>query len=248
MAGNDKYVAKMEAENGQGPIAATVLGICETPSATAAKVVSLGAFTNIMDGVSVRILFKYANTADNPTLNINNTGAKPLYRYGTTPPGTTVKESWRPNAVCSVTFVADAAEEGAWVMENWENDDTTYSPATQSTAGLMSAQDKTNLDALNSAKAGYDTLVKPLIFQNVAVASSLWVSSSTYTNYPYQADISGLTGVDATFFPIVAFNPNNHASYNFAGVALSQAGGKLRIYAAVKPTANITIPSIAFIK
>ena len=242
------YVGKITAEYEEGPVAASAMGTCSTPSATAAKIVTFEAFTNLMDGVSIRVLFRYSNTAANPTLDVNGTGPLPIYRYGTTAPGQSAKTSWQAGAVISLTYVSEAGENGAWMIDNWENDDTTYNVATQNADGLMSAQDKTNLDALNSAKAGYDTLVKPKIFQNVSVASNLWVSSSTYANYPYQADISGLTGVDATYLPIVAFNPNNHASYNFAGVALSQAGGKLRIYAAIKPTTNITIPSIAFIK
>lgn len=242
------YVGKIRTEYEEGPIATTALGVCQTLASDAEKIVSLESFTNILDGVSVRVLFRYSNTALNPTLNINGTGALPIYRYGTTAPGITEKESWRAGAVLSLTFVSDAAANGAWLMDNWENDDTTYNAATTSTAGLMSSTDKTNLDALQAKKSTYDSLSKPLIFTNVSVASNLWTSSSTYSNYGFQADISGLTGVDASWFPIVAFNPNHQDAYNFAGVALSQAGGKLRIYASVKPTSNITIPSIAFIK
>ena len=241
------YAGYVEAEAGAGPIASTLYGVCNTAAETAAKVVSLPAFTNLLDGVSIRVRFKYSNTAENPTLNVENTGAKPIFRYGTTRPGTTPETSWGAGAVVSLTY---DLETDAWYLDNWMNTNTTYGNATSGTAGLMSGTDKTNLDALQAAKSGYDGLVtnKTKIFTNVSVAANLWTSSSTYTNYGFQADISGLTGVDATWFPIVAFNPNHIDSYSLAPAALSQAGGKLRIYAAVKPTSAITIPSIAFIK
>ena len=53
---------------------------CETAGATAAKVVSLEGF-NLVTGARIAILFNNDNTAASATLNVNNTGAKPiLYR------------------------------------------------------------------------------------------------------------------------------------------------------------------------
>ena len=51
--------------------------ICSTATATASKTVSLTGFT-LFDGATVRVLFKNGNTASNPTLNINSTGAKKI--------------------------------------------------------------------------------------------------------------------------------------------------------------------------
>lgn len=52
---------------------------CYTSGSTAAKTVSLTNFT-LVTGARVLVRFSYANTASNPTLNVNSTGAKPI-RY-----------------------------------------------------------------------------------------------------------------------------------------------------------------------
>jgi len=56
-------------------------------------------------GTTVRVQFTNSNTATNPTLNINGIGAKPIYKFGTTRPGTTPEDSWSAGEV--VTFVYD---------------------------------------------------------------------------------------------------------------------------------------------
>lgn len=50
-------------------------GVCDTYSPTAAKVVNVGEGFILEEGVTVKVLFTKANTASNPTLNVNNTGA-----------------------------------------------------------------------------------------------------------------------------------------------------------------------------
>lgn len=61
--------------------ATTTYGTCSTAAATAAKVVTLatnGAWT-LKVGAIIAVKFTATNTAANPTLNVNNTGAKPVY-------------------------------------------------------------------------------------------------------------------------------------------------------------------------
>jgi len=53
-------------------------GTCSTAAATAAKTVSLSGFS-LFTGATVAVMFSNGNTAANPTLNINSTGAKPIY-------------------------------------------------------------------------------------------------------------------------------------------------------------------------
>ena len=93
------------------------------------------------------------------------------------------------------------------------------------------------------AHAGY-TEVK--IFSGVSVAASAWVSDSTYAAYPYAASIA-CPGVTASHVPEVVFGATEAASGNFAPVALS-GSGTVKIYAATKPTAAITVQSITCIK
>lgn len=56
-------------------------GTCSTEAATAAKVSTISGFS-LYTGVIVSIKFKVTNTAALPTLNINSTGAKPIYYRG----------------------------------------------------------------------------------------------------------------------------------------------------------------------
>ena len=93
------------------------------------------------------------------------------------------------------------------------------------------------------AHAGY---AEVKIFSGVSVAASAWVSDSTYAAYPYAASIA-CPGVTASHVPEVVFGAAEAASGNFAPVALS-GSGTVKIYAATKPTAAITVQSITCIK
>ena len=93
------------------------------------------------------------------------------------------------------------------------------------------------------AHAGY---AEVKIFSGVSVAASAWVSDSTYAAYPYAASIA-CSGVTASHVPEVVFGAAEAASGNFAPVALS-GSGTVKIYAATKPTAAITVQSITCIK
>jgi hypothetical protein len=93
------------------------------------------------------------------------------------------------------------------------------------------------------AHAGY---AEVKIFSGVSVAASAWVSDSTYAAYPYAASIT-CPGVTASHVPEVVFGATEAASGNFAPVALS-GSGTVKIYAATKPTAAITVQSITCIK
>ena len=93
------------------------------------------------------------------------------------------------------------------------------------------------------AHAGY---AEVKIFSGVSVAASAWVSDSTYAAYPYAASIT-CPGVTASHVPEVVLGATEAASGNFAPVALS-GSGTVKIYAATKPTAAITVQSITCIK
>ena len=93
--------------------------------------------------------------------------------------------------------------------------------------------------AANHSHSGY-ALVK--YFQNVAVPASAWVSSSTKPAYPYQAEISA-AGVDSSWKPDITFSDDDAESGNFSSSANAGTGAVI-IYAASKPTAQITILTI----
>ena len=112
-------------------------------------------------------------------------------------------------------------------------------------SGNLSDSGKKPSDFANAshAHAGY---AEVKIFSGVSVAASAWVSDSTYAAYPYAASIA-CPGVTASHVPEVVFGATEAASGNFAPVALS-GSGTVKIYAATKPTAAITVQSITCIK
>lgn len=128
--------------------------------------------------------------------------------------------------------------------------DKVSSPTAGNLAGLDSSGNITDSgkkpgDFANAshAHAGY---AEVKIFSGVSVAASAWVSDSTYAAYPYAASIA-CSGVTASYVPEVVFGATEAASGNFAPVALS-GSGTVKIYAATKPTAAITVQSITCIK
>ena len=99
-------------------------GVCDTAAETAAKTVTVSNENfKLTEGAMVLVKFTNQNSASTPTLNVNGTGAKPMYRYGTTASSTgTSTTGWRAGAV--QIFVYDGV---GWVRDYWEN--TTYSNA-----------------------------------------------------------------------------------------------------------------------
>lgn len=64
-----------------GTAAITHYGTCSTAAATADKTVSLTGFS-LVTGARVLVKFTVTNTAANPTLNVNSTGAKAIMYHG----------------------------------------------------------------------------------------------------------------------------------------------------------------------
>ena len=105
------YGSKIRINNTDYSIASSLYGTCSTGSNTAAKVVTCADFDTLITGVLILVKFDNGNTAANPTLNVNSTGAKAIYLDSNNAPGTTELKSWRANEV--VPFVYDGTY---WMM------------------------------------------------------------------------------------------------------------------------------------
>lgn len=110
-------------------------GECSTLSHVTDKTVTVSNFKLEM-GAMVIVKFDKTNTAPSPTLNVNGTGAKPIYIYGTTAAGENFSSSWRDDAV--VIFVYDGT---GWVRNFWEN--TTYTNASLGQGCVFCSTDAT---------------------------------------------------------------------------------------------------------
>ena len=93
-------------------------GVCTTQEAYVAKVATVNDgngldANNIKTGTKITIQFSYGNTASNPTLNVNSTGAKPIFAQGVRLPNT-----WFWKANDTINFVYDGTN---WVMTDKPN-------------------------------------------------------------------------------------------------------------------------------
>ena len=118
-----------------GTTAITHYGTCSTAAATAAKTVSLTGFS-LVTGARVLVKFTVTNTAANPTLNVNSTGAKAIM--------------YRGSAISAGYLAANRVYEFVYDGTDYEfigdyNTNTTYSNMTAATssadgkAGLVPA-------------------------------------------------------------------------------------------------------------
>ena len=74
-------IRKVDGVNFDGSADITHYGTCSTAAGTAAKTVTLSGF-NLATGAKVAVKFTVTNTAANPTLNVNGTGAKSIKYRG----------------------------------------------------------------------------------------------------------------------------------------------------------------------
>lgn len=93
-----------------------------------------------------------------------------------------------------------------------------------------------------AARAGIGAQAARLTFTNKSIATSAWLSDSTYTDFPYRATVP-CAGVTAAHFAQVAPAPDDALGGNLAPVCLSYDGG-IYLYAKAVPTAAMTIPTI----
>lgn len=73
-----KTAVTVDGMNFDGSSSISHYAVCNTSGATAEKTVSLSNF-KLAVGSRITVRFNYANTVANPTLNVNATGAKPIY-------------------------------------------------------------------------------------------------------------------------------------------------------------------------
>lgn len=124
--------------NFDGTAAISHYGTCSTAAGTAAKTVTLAGFT-LATGARITVKFTVTNTASNPTLNVNGTGAKAIQYRGT--------------AITASYLAANRVYEFVYDGTNYQligdiDTNSTYNVATSSTNGLMSSTDKAKLDTI----------------------------------------------------------------------------------------------------
>ncbi len=176
-------------------IASSLYGVCSTAAATAAKAVTLytgnsttgdgtWAAGDLFHGLTITVRFQYANTATNPTLNVNGTGAKPMYRYGTTVSGASAALSWQAQGVVTFTYDTLLNSSGCWVQNDYNN--TTYSAGTAAllTEGTNTGSRLWSPKILHDYIKSKDSVATHLIYATPTATGTTSLSSSTVTHVP----------------------------------------------------------------
>ena len=156
---------------------------CSTAAATAAKTVALAGFT-LATGARVLVKFTVTNSAANPTLDVNGTGAKPI--------------QYRGAAIAAGTLAANRTYEFVYTGAQYElvgdvDTNTTYSLATASNDGLMAKGDKGKLDGI-----AVGAEVNQNAFSNILVGSTS-IAADTKTD-----TLTFVAGTNVTLTPDAA--------------------------------------------
>ena len=165
------YSGKFKDKNNNlHPVTSVLYGTCDTAAATAAKVVTCSDFDTLMTGVTIRVKFANANTAASPTVNINSTGAKSVYRFGSTAP--VDGNSWNAGEVVELVY------DGTSFFMTGADD---LSVKQNVTDNSLQTTDKTVVGAINEHEGDIDSLKSGLTNLSEEV-------NGDATTYPY-ADV-----------------------------------------------------------
>lgn len=134
-------------------------GTSTTAAATAAKVVTVSSDQNFVLKTGVMVTFKApnTNTAQNPTINVNNTGAKPIWYNSAVVATSNLNKAGQINR--PATYIYDGTN---WVWESWSLDaDTTYSTmsVSEGTTGTATSARTVRADYLKQIIQHYNPTV-----------------------------------------------------------------------------------------
>lgn len=101
------YITKKTTVDGIKPIGSNLYGTCSTASGTATKTVSMPDFNVLVEGVTIHVYFENDNTADNATLKVGSTAAKPIKHNGQ------AGGSWDAGGFISFTYY-----NGSWIQND----------------------------------------------------------------------------------------------------------------------------------
>ena len=183
-------------------------GTCSTAAATAEKAVALTGFV-LATGAVIRVKFTVTNTAANPTLNLNATGAKPVY--------------YRGAAITAGTLAANRTYEFVYNGTQYElvgdvDTNTTYSLATATKDGLMAKADKSKLDGV---AAGAE--VNQNAFSKIVVGSTTIIADTEIDTLTLVAGTNITLTPDATNDK-VTITAKDTTYTNMTGATASAAG------------------------
>lgn len=178
-------------------IASTAFGTCNTTAGVQEKTVNIPGFA-LQEGVTIHVRFVNVNSATNPTLNVNGTGALEMRQYDSQVMGQTAETTgWQAGAVVSFTYIK-IGDNGYWYRDQGYNTNTTYTIKNTYTStdgnpisGKGVAAALGTLDVSNISGFGQDKTLKTLsetdgkisaTFQSIQIAESQVTNLTTHLN------------------------------------------------------------------
>lgn len=209
-------ISKVKLNGTEHLIASTAYATCTTAAATAAKVATVQnnhAFS-LVEGETIHVYFKYSNTASSPTLNINDTGAKPIRQHGSTAPSGW-GSAWRDQSIISFTYNTDLISTGCWLINDFSYQSAltvdfdyqyAYSEGFDTDAGtvedaIIDVYNQTkNVNPNWSASAGVSSILNKPAIPSTAADVNAAPSYHTHSadEIQYTGRISAVSGNDLT--------------------------------------------------
>lgn len=206
-------------------------GTCSTAAATAAKTVACNGFA-LIDGAEITVKFKTTNTAANPTLNVNSTGAKSIYYRGTAITAgylaTNRIYTFRYNGI-QYELVGDINTETK-VAHSYSNDNGWYQMLLgTATTGTVTETPVGNSSILAnpstgviSAKAFHQTIGGKLLYDGSIGSNTGSITISGLTNYNAVLIVTDGVGISGTGSNVTAVLP---ITYLANGNSITVGGG-----------------------
>lgn len=154
-------------------------GTCHTEANISAKTVDKAGFV-LGTGSAIMVKFMTSNVASNPTLNVNSTGAKPIYQYGTTAAGSTTESSWASGSV--VPLIYDGT---GWIMAS------SLTASSTDNKSLGSVEQKTDNSWLLKFPSGSEILA--------VLADVVWSDGTKTSIWKFSSDNSDWVGCISSF-------------------------------------------------
>lgn len=188
-AANKRYVDKVAA-NKQNQF----FGTCSTSASAAEKTVTTEENFKLKNGVAVDVYFDYSNTAANPTLNVNGTGAKYILKTGSV---NIDARAWRNASVVRFIYSTD---DDAWIRLDGTTASTAYygitklNNNTNSTSTTEAATANAVKQAFDYADAAYVMADEALVRSNEAKNTSVMSSYLAFVGNVNDEQIAAALG------------------------------------------------------
>ena len=213
---HDEYAKQTDVEQLSkeiGSLSGLAYGVCETASDVVDKEVTVSDENfELKEGAVIIVRFINSNGAASPTLNVNGTGAMPIYRYGTTAASTaTTTTGWTAGAIQLFVYSGEG-----WVRDYWSN--TTYTNvalgqgyATCSTAAATVAKTATlssytlTANGIVSVRFTNDVPAKATLNINSKGAKAIYFNNAAITDGIIKAGDTA-TFIYSTYYRLISID------------------------------------------